>query len=196
MLSRVAAPYVVIGPARIRANHEQIAGLPLVAMPDPRRDHHNIPSPHRHNPASGTAEPDLDLAAASFPGITGSHASRCHPAPIRTERHRGNPCLVAAEDQHLPAGGGVPDSNRMVFGRRYDSLRAGTPSDARNPEIVSFQHANCRIFRRARDLLDRKLSRHGIEQSQIGMSAAHIDAEAVPVRLCGHHLVQRVGRRT
>ncbi len=52
----------------------------------------------------------------------------------------------------------------------------------------TFQYTECRIFRRARDLRDRKLAGVGIEQNQIGMRAAHIDAEAVPVTIGRHGL--------
>ena len=41
------------------------------------------------------------------------------------------------------------------------------------------EHAERGIFRRARDLLDRKLARFGVEQHEIGMGAADVDAETI-----------------
>ena len=69
----------------------------------------------------------------------------------------------------------------MVVPWAKNSIVAGrdAPRDeARN----AVEHAERGILRRARDLLDHKLAARGVEQHQIGVGAADIDAEPVAGR--------------
>jgi len=63
-----------------------------------------------------------------------------------------------------------------AVGEKADFVRRDTPG---NEFADPIQHAECRVSRRARDLLDQKSASRRVEQHEIGMGAAHIDAKAI-----------------
>ena len=66
----------------------------------------------------------------------------------------------------------------MVVPWAKKSMSAGR--DAAGDELAdAIEHAERGVLRRARDLLDQQLARRGIEQHEVGMGAAHVDAEAI-----------------
>ena len=72
--------------------------------------------------------------------------------------------------------------------------RGDEPGDA-------VEHAERGIFRRARDLLDQQLAGRGVEQHEIGVGAADVDAEPVtggahvrlPVAICAGVMPAQAG---
>ncbi len=63
-----------------------------------------------------------------------------------------------------------------AVGEKTDLVRRNTSGDQLGEPV---EHAERGILRRARDLLDRKLARFGVEQHEIGMGAADVDAETI-----------------
>ncbi len=73
----------------------------------------------------------------------------------------------------------------MVVPCAKNSISPGATPRATNLRDA-VEHAERRVLRRARHLLDQELAGRRVEQHQVGVGAADVDAEPVPRRAAVH----------